>query len=283
MQRERLDRSRLSSRASATPTTQYAPQSDSGEDDPATLADFENALEDAENMQGEVESAMTDLGDSGYNRDRLENVRRQIESQMEPHLHAGRTPPRSRTPGTPGANTQSKALEGERQARESLARELDASGSTRSSRQSDWALAQQQAQQRTQTARDDTTRSPTRASEGAGNRHPSESAKEKADDRVAALEAQVDRLRGQLDFQGKISEKQDRVASPTANTTGIALDSPLLYHDVDSAQRAVSQAEQQVVVEADGLRELLLEGLNEFADSGDVPVLDWQVGKKCIP
>ena len=207
---------------------------DSDDDDiDSQMAEFEGALTQAENLQSEVESAMSDLGDKSSSRGRMNDMFRRFDTQLEPFLS-----PKPASPASRGLNSNSAA---------------------------------------TRVVVNSAGDSP----HGDEARRLSEinAAKEVSDARIASLEAELSRLRGQTMFDGNARKKP--IQTERLNIAPAASgDAPPAYGDVGTANRAVTDAELTVLKEAEQLREVVQDGLEEFVGEGDLESLAWQV---CVP
>lgn len=212
-------------------------QDDDGID--SQMAEFEGALQSAESLQSEVESAMSDLGDRTSNRGKLDDMFRRFDTQLEPFLSPAPAPPAKHRRGqNDSGNARAPPPRGS-PSRDEAAR-----------------LAEVNA------------------------------AKEVSDARIASLEAELSRLRGQVVFDGNTRQKQNREPAAVERLNIVAAasaDAPPAYGDVGAANRAVTDAELNVLEEAEQLRSVVLNGLEEFVGEGDLEGLAWQAPHLCPP
>jgi hypothetical protein len=264
------------------------PGSDSDDGIDSQMAEFEGALSEAEAMQSKVDSAMSDLGgDNSSNRGRLDDVLKRIDSQLEPFLSPKpASPPRSSNASTSADISRMKnQLYDEQEARARLRRELlqEQAANEKVSSENKTLRGQLSSSAGFGSGSDNTRRisDATPASpndEERVRRYNQE--KERADKKVESLEAELARMKAQMLFQGNPDAARDRAAQAKRDRANSMVrrsdDGPPAYGDIGTADRAVTDAELTVLSEAEGLRSMLISGLNEFVGEGDVPTLDWE-------
>jgi len=246
------------------------------------MAEFQGALSQAESLQSEVDSAMSDLGDNSSNRGRLDDVLTRIDAQLEPFLSPKTSPPRNAQATEQDIKRMKNQLFDEQEARDRLKAELRNEQDARKTAVNERNRLEKQVSAAASTRVGTRFSDVTPASPGDDERiRRYKQEKERADTKVQNMEAELARMKAQMLFEGNPDSSRDRAAKAKRDRVNSLVrrsdDGPPVHGDVTTADRAVTDAELTVLSEAEGLRNMLLAGLDEFVGSGDIPTLDWEV------